>query len=213
LMKTPYIAHLTEEDYEHVYEPAAEDSFILLDALEQDVDIFRDHPPSICVEIGSGSGVVSTFLAQLLSEPAVHIATDINRYACLATAKTGTINNVNLEVIQSNLVDSFRLDGKIDILMFNPPYVPTSSEELASTQALRGIGGAWAGGETGMSITDEVIKSLQRLLAPGGRFYLVAVEQNRPLDIVEQLKDLGLDAEVVLRRRAGRELLYIIRGI
>lgn len=22
LMKTPYIAHLTEEDYEHVYEPA-----------------------------------------------------------------------------------------------------------------------------------------------------------------------------------------------
>ena len=36
----------------------------------------------------------------------------------------------------------------------------------------------------------------QEILAPGGRFYLVAVEQNKPLEIIEYMKSLGLDAEV-----------------
>jgi hypothetical protein len=36
----------------------------------------------------------------------------------------------------------------------------------------------------------------QEILAPGGRFYLVAVQQNKPLEIIEYMKSLGLDAEV-----------------
>lgn len=63
-LPTPYIGHLTEEDYEHVYEPAGErdqsrplligpeDSFILLDALEADAIPLRASQPSLCVEIG-----------------------------------------------------------------------------------------------------------------------------------------------------------------
>ena len=49
---------------------------------------------------------MSTFLAQLLSEPAIHIATDINRYACLATAKTGAVNNVSLALALAYLGQS-----------------------------------------------------------------------------------------------------------
>lgn len=36
----------------------------------------------------------------------------------------------------------------------------------------------------------------QEILAPGGRFYLVAVQQNKPLAIIEYMKSLGLSAEV-----------------
>lgn len=65
---TPDISHLTEDDYEHVYEPAgayrprrsrrgeaeseSEDTFILLDALEQDAIELQSEKPSLCVEIG-----------------------------------------------------------------------------------------------------------------------------------------------------------------
>jgi hypothetical protein len=37
------------------------------------------------------------------------------------------------------------------------------------------------------------------ILAPGGRFYLVAVEPNKPLEIVKYLSSLGLQTEVSRR--------------
>ena len=57
MIPTPLTHHL---DFENIYEPA-EDSFLLLDALEQDlVYISQTLKPTICVEIGSGSGIISS---------------------------------------------------------------------------------------------------------------------------------------------------------
>jgi hypothetical protein len=45
----------------------------------------------------------------------------------------------------------------------------------------------------------------KEILAPGGRFYLVAVQQNKPLEIIEYMKAVGLEAEVSLHL-LGRSL-------
>ncbi|WWD22806.1 hypothetical protein CI109_107300 [Kwoniella shandongensis] len=211
-LPTPQIAHLTEDDYEHVYEPA-EDSFILLDALEADAEELRHAKPIICVEIGSGSGIASTFLSNLLgASSSLVISTDINHYACQATARTAQANDTTLNPVLCNLVDPLmpRLENKIDILLFNPPYVPTDLNEMENTQSLRDIGGAWAGGNEGMVVTNVVLEQLPRLLSPGGRLYLVAVAQNKPTVIADQLLARGLLVKV-LQRRAGRERLHVMR--
>lgn len=50
-----------------MYEPA-EDTFALLDALEQDIVSLKRCRPNIVLEIGSGSGCVSTFLAGAMAD-------------------------------------------------------------------------------------------------------------------------------------------------
>jgi release factor glutamine methyltransferase len=49
----------------------------------------------------------------------------------------------------------------IDILLFNPPYVPTDSEEALSGQDDANISSAWAGGEDGMQITESLLRNVK----------------------------------------------------
>ncbi|PVV03902.1 hypothetical protein BB560_001605 [Smittium megazygosporum] len=57
--------NLKSSEYDSVYDPS-EDSFILLDALEADVDLIKSSNPSIIAEIGVGSGIVLTFIRNFL---------------------------------------------------------------------------------------------------------------------------------------------------
>ena len=44
---TPSFSHLKKEDYEHVYEPA-EDTFLMMDALEKDADFLKERRYKNC---------------------------------------------------------------------------------------------------------------------------------------------------------------------
>jgi release factor glutamine methyltransferase len=47
-----------------------------------------------------------------------------------------------------------RLKHSVDIILFNPPYVPTFTDEAEDAQGTADIAGSWAGGTDGMEITD-----------------------------------------------------------
>lgn len=59
MIPTPSLTHLKAADYEHVYEPA-EDTFALLDALEQDAAELKERKPLVCLEIGSALACCSS---------------------------------------------------------------------------------------------------------------------------------------------------------
>ncbi|KAI8339545.1 S-adenosyl-L-methionine-dependent methyltransferase [Chlamydoabsidia padenii] len=208
MIPTPDLSHITSQDFDKVYEPA-EDTFLLLDALEQDQKQLQSLQPSICLEIGSGSGCVTTFLAKTLGEQAVYMTTDLNQHACQITRKTGTKNQVDIDTVRTNLVDGLlpRLYEKVDILCFNPPYVVTPSEEVGSF----GIEASWAGGLDGREVIDQLLPLVSDLLSPKGIFYLLLIHENRPLEVMDILKQQGLSCHIASERRAGRERQYIIK--
>jgi release factor glutamine methyltransferase len=216
MIPTPDLSHLTKNDYERVYEPA-EDTFVLLDALEADADAIRALAPRLCLEIGSGTGVISTFLAQIIgTSDSFFLCTDINPHAATCTARTGSQNKVPVEPLVASLARPLtsRLGHAVDILVFNPPYVPTYDEDVDAAQRSVGISGSWAGGADGMQVTDAFLRQVDGLLSPQGRFYLVTVKQNNVPRVQEfMLKDFSLQSEIVLQRRAGREYLFVLRFV
>ncbi|XP_033100794.1 methyltransferase N6AMT1-like [Anneissia japonica] len=208
MFKTPDISHLKAEDYDHVYEPA-EDTFLLLDALEKDNAFIQKTRPTLCVEVGCGSGTVTTFLSKLLGNSAQCIGTDLNGFATSTTKRTAIQNSASVEIVQMDLVNSFlpRLCGQVDLILFNPPYVVTPSEEVG----VGGITASWAGGIHGMEVTNRFLPIVPKLLSQEGAFYLVAIKENKIGNIEEQMLSCGLIMEKILERKAGSERLAILK--
>ncbi|CAN0253608.1 unnamed protein product [Pylaiella littoralis] len=228
-MSLPSLDHFNFREYEHFYEPA-EDTYLLIDALQADADVLRDSVrPSLCLEIGPGSGLVTAALCAMLREgreedegrekplqpplpplQPLFMAADINPQAAAACARTAKANKVEpFEAVCCDLAICMRdrLRRRVDVLLFNPPYVPTPPEEVGS----KDIAAAWAGGERGREVIDRFLPEVKELLSPNGCFYMVAVDDNDPTEIISIMRDYGVHAEVVLRRRAKNEALCIIK--
>eukprot|EP00892_Ulva_mutabilis_P001020 jgi/Ulvmu1/10919/UM007_0098.1 len=124
---------------------------------------------------------------------------------------TNTVyNQAVVDVIRCDLLGPLRpaLIGKVDLLFFNPPYVVTPDEEVS----IDGISAAWAGGRDGRVVIDRLLQTVHEYLSPSGLMYMIAVHDNRPLDLIQNLAcKIGLHGEVLLTRRADEELLYVLR--
>lgn len=225
-METPSYSHLTSDDYNHVYEPS-EDSFLLLDALELELPLLLEKKPSVCLEIGPGSGIIISALAKYLTyQPHCFFAVDINKFACDATKRTAKSNNVNVDVINMDLLTTFK-PNSIDLLVFNPPYVPTATSDdlnipeqkkfydedaekiFKSGEKL--LIKSWAGGADGCETINRVIFDLDRILAPGGIFYLLIIKDNNPEKIKQDLKSFGYQAEQIIDRKIRGEHLIVLK--
>ncbi|KAI0851488.1 putative methylase [Daldinia vernicosa] len=241
MLPTPDTSHVA---YERVYEPA-EDSFLLLDTLSSASETaflqtrFGDGHVPLVVEVGPGSGVVIAFVhaqAQALfgSRDVLTAAVDVNGHACKATGETArkaaaenaATHGSFLGAVQGDLVAPLR-DQVVDVLIFNPPYVPTP--QLPDLPHHHHLGAAtptfdddsymlelsYAGGRDGMETTDRLIRSLPRVLSRRGCAYVLLCAQNKPDDVKQRILGLGEAWKVATvgtsGKQAGWEKLQIIR--
>ena len=111
------------------------------------------------VEIGTGSGIISVVLA-LLFPSAKITATDISKAAievAKLNAKRHKVQN-KIEFINCNLLD--KIEGNIDILISNPPYIKDGEklEKNLSYEPDLALFGGFRGDEILKQIIDEAIK-------------------------------------------------------
>lgn len=212
-METPNTSHITFDDYKHVYEPA-EDTFFLIDAIESDLDSIRKRNATVCLEIGTGSGIVITALSHALRSSAVCFGVDINEYACRVSKRTSTQNSTVVEMIRSDLLGAFKRNS-IDILLFNPPYVVTENEEIynrnSGVEFNDNIIKSWAGGVNGREIMDKVFVELNNVLAVDGVAYVLVIKDNKPNEIIADLVKLKFSATVIGDRKIRGEHLFVLK--
>lgn len=168
-----------------------EDTYLLLEAA-----LAEARPEDIALEIGCGSGLISRELAKRVS---FLLATDINPHAVRAAREEG------IEVVRADLFSG--LKGKFDLILFNPPYLPTSPEERAEGW----INYALDGGEDGRWTIGRFISALPHMLRPGGRAMILISSLTGKEEVLEMCRDKGLMAQEVLSERCFFEQLHVIK--
>ncbi|TLD22726.1 hypothetical protein PspLS_07394 [Pyricularia sp. CBS 133598] len=247
MLPTPSTSHV---DYNRIYEPA-EDSFLFLDTISSPSETtfltsrFQNSPTPLVVEVGTGSGVVIGFVAAQARHifggghgAVVTAGVDVNAFACAATAETvrravkdekeesGGTTGLYLGSVQADLGSPLR-PGQVDVLMFNPPYVPTPEMPGRDVEAELQKGGgdfardsyllelSYAGGRDGMETTDRLIEALPGLLSDRGCAYILLCAQNKPEEVKRRILGFGDEWRVHMAgssgKQAGWEKLQIIR--
>lgn len=203
-METPKQNHINKNDFDHVYEPA-EDSYLLIDALERDLQYLKSKNPTFCLEVGSGSGIVITAFGMAFPKT-VCFSTDINLKACSMSKSTARENNVILETINMDLGSCF-ISNKFDVILFNPPYVVTDTKECGSCV----ITASWAGGVKGREVTDRMLGLIPKIIANNGTFYLLLIQENIPDEVISIMADYGFSSEIIIRRRVRNECQLVVK--
>jgi release factor glutamine methyltransferase len=95
----------------------------------------------------------------------------------------------------------------MDVIIFNPPYVPTPDEEVSGND----IEASWAGGVNGRRVIDRALPQIAQLLSrPRGVCYMITVDDNKPEELASILKSkYGLTMTPLVRRRACNEFLTV----
>ena len=123
-----------------------------------------------------------------------------------------------------------RIKEPIDVLLFNPPYVVTPSEEIydpssittkregeegtTTTSYRPAITAAWAGGLRGREVLDRILGDIKSWLRPnGGTFLVVAYAQNDVEEMISILQNQGLEVEIAKRTQADEEALVVIKAV
>jgi release factor glutamine methyltransferase len=235
----PSLQHLKMADYAAVYEPA-EDTYLLVDAMQyaldqgafDDADDDNNNNNKACtlLEIGCGTGVPTVWFRHAWQRRYPHrtlhtYVTDINPKAIEVALATDQINNPQLAPIHAVRCDLATalvqdLAGAVDVLIFNPPYVPTPDDEVVDFEADRTlidtitgdeiIAAAWAGGANGRRVVDRALAQVQGLLR--GTAFLVTVDDNQPAALSQLCaQKYQLSMTPLLRRRTRNEYLTIQR--
>lgn len=133
----------------------------------------------------------------------------------LAAQKTGNLleqsNLLNTDVVLCDMFTAWKPNTEFDVIVFNPPYVPTDDDELQRALRTRDISASWAGGKDGREVTDKFLAEFGRFLSHNGVMYLVLLDANKPDEVRENASRVGYSVKIVKKRKAGIEQLYILR--
>ena len=145
-----------------VYEPA-EDSFLLA--------TYASSASGRVLEIGCGCGIVSLSAAAASQKNAV-LGVDISPIAVGCAKKNAEANSIkNCKFAASDLFSAIPGGEKFDVILFNPPYLPTTREERLSSPYENA---AYDGGKGGLEVFLKFAMAAPAFLAPGGRVAVIA---------------------------------------
>ena len=134
------------------------------------VDALRAVPVErpIAVDLATGSGAIALSLATEVPNAKV-FAIELSEEALVYTRANFAKYAPEATLVQGDLADAFpELDGQVDVLVSNPPYIPDDMIPIYPEVHLHDPSLALYGGADGLDLVRKVEISAKRLLREGG---------------------------------------------
>jgi release factor glutamine methyltransferase len=130
-------------------------------------------PRPVAVDLGTGSGAIAFAIATEVPHSAVH-AVEVSPDAFAWTTQNRELTGAsNTTLVLGDLANAFpELDGSVDVVISNPPYIPSDAIPRDLEVQLHDPSVALYGGADGLDVVRQVSASANRLLHSGGTLVL-----------------------------------------
>ena len=162
-------------------------------------------PEPIGVDLGTGSGAIAFSMATEIPNSriyAVELSAEAFEWTTRNRERTGA---TNATLVLGDLASALpELDGTVDVVISNPPYIPNDAIPRDLEVQLHDPATALYGGLDGLDVVRQVSKTARRLLHPGGTLVLEHGELQGS-SIAELLRTDGWTAVATHRDLLGRD--------
>jgi release factor glutamine methyltransferase len=158
------------------------------------------------LDLGCGAGAIALSIKSEQSRANV-LASDINPEAVKLTLENATRLNLEIEVRETSLFDG--IDGRFDLIVSNPPYLPEYDVITLEPEVQREPATALFSGHDGLDLARMLVKLAREHLGLGGWLLLELDPRNAPT-LRQELEDAGWRARLE-SDLAGRERFVVAR--
>ena len=167
------------------------DSWMLADAIRHEAI----GPGSLALDVCTGSGVLALTAAE---QGATTTAIDVSRRALITVRLNALRSGLQLRTLRGRTFAPVTAE-RFDLIVSNPPYVPSPRPNLPRYGASR----AWEAGQNGRIVLDALCDEAPAHLRPGGTLLLVHSSLIGVDATLERLRRANLAGVEVQARERG----------
>lgn len=166
------------------YEPR-EDSFLIQKHIKEFFNKHSNNPGFSVLDMGTGSGILAEEAAKysknvLAVDIDLKVIRELKANALRAESnpfaqKAKQNSHTNIKFLQSDLFSKIPKTKKFDLILFNPPYIPTKT--LRNREKIKFID--LDGGKNGTEVIEAFLKDAKLYLKPTGKILLLTSSLNK----------------------------------
>ena len=176
---------------------------------ERLIKVSKAVSPKI-LEIGTGTGCIAIALAQLLPSATV-FATDLSKSALDLAQKNAISHHVGnrIRFVREDLFsDKQGLRGWADMMVSNPPYIPTKELADLEPEVLKEPVMALDGGKDGLDAVRAIVAMAPKMLKAGG-YLAMEIGSKQGASVAKLFTAAGLVDVVIKKDAQGLERFAI----
>lgn len=154
------------------------------------------------LDLCTGSGCIIISLKKL-GNINKSLGSDISKDALVLARENAKLNDVDVTFIESDLFNN--IEGKFDIIVSNPPYIPSEDiEELSIEVRDYEPSGALDGKSDGLYFYRKIVEEVRSYIKPDGILFF-EIGYNQADDLINILMSKGINDIEVIKDLAGHD--------